>query len=1157
MALHLHFSNRLEPLVDSLSAALGATWTDFGAPPPVVVPSPAAAKWLKLRLCERRGALVGLPTPTLEGFLWQSLDPDPDMKILRVDALQQAVIPLLDEARLERAAYAPVRDYLCPRGTIDPKRRCQLAHEIARLFLEYEYNRPSVWKDGRWALEGLDQVWPRRPYFAKPGDPETDTEAWQRDLHGDVFSGRGPLASTGRLGLPRLHRIRREGGWRPSGGAAVVFGVEKVSHFHRNLLLELSESREIHLFLPNPCAEFWEDVDTSRRARRNPSSRPPRLSPADYQGAELSAALYPAGADESDPLLLRRWGRSSRESLLLWSQATDYDFRFPVEAPLSPGLPVTVLATLQQALLQRHPGPAVRPLELDDGRILSDALPADDSVLLLECPERGREMEAVRDRIFDWLGEDPSRKVSDAVVLLPDPSLHRAALHRVFGAHAPGDPSHLPWVVLGEPAGESLWARAVRALLALARGQADRPAVFALLRNRLVQEKRRVDAATVARWENWAELSGMVRGWDAAHRRELGDAADAALDTHTFRAGWLRLQLAPWAHRAFALGMAIPEGLAERVPTTRDFDASPEEVDLFGACLEALFHDARAFAEACRFLSPTALAERFSGWIDGWVGFDADAEARVRRDLLEGLRHLSIQEAAGRDRIGLDEFEETVVSLLAGELPGSARAFAGALTFAPLKSGHVLPHGLVVLAGFDAQAFPGDGRRTRLDLVSASPLVGDADPVRDNRALFLQAVLSARSRLVATWRGRDIQRDEPLEPSSVLAELEDALRGISRGVFRRKVRLLARDAVPGEDDPSSAPPRSWDPSDLVLPMPPRATPWAREPESSEGPVRWPVAEVKSFLDNPFLHHARRHLGWREEEVPDTLEASHEILQTSKLDESIWKSQLLPSIAGAVWSGRPEAARDLVRAFASGKAWDVSFPESTLARAQAEGLSDWATGIVKAMEGLKELHPDHRLVEGTDLALGDPTRAAAVERVVGARKVSLFARIPCALVPPDERGPVILLQCAKTIEGNSRRAARAPVSQTYGTHLVAIALAAAGCPNPALLALFGREAGADLVLEPARRATTGWLDGVLSDMLALQSQYLPARTALDLGADKIRLASLREALGKSSFPDPLEELFTPFLPGEEEGDEEGFLVLVRRRLAPFLEVADGA
>lgn len=1152
MTLHLRFSNRHEPLVRELSRALDACWTDFAQPPPVVVPSPAVAKWLKLRLCEMRGPLVGLPTPTLEGFLWKSLDPDPGSRILRVDALQQAVIPLLDESRLARADYAPVRAYLCPAGSIDPKRRSQLAHEIARLFLEYEYNRPSVWKSGVWAVRGIDQSWPDRPYFAG-SDPESATESWQRDLHGAVFAPDGPLADANLLGLPRLHRLRREAGWAPSGGPVMVFCVEKVSHFHRNLLLELSESREIHLFLPNPCAEFWEDVDTSRRNRRKPSMRLPRFAPEDYQSPSLTAAHYPDIERELDPFLLRRWGGAIRESLVLWSQATNYDFDFPVETAIAPDEPATVLGALRQSLLRRHPGPVREPLELDDGRILFGALPADRSLLLLECPERGREMEAVRDQVFDWLAEDPARTVSDTVVLMPDPSRHRAAIHRVFGSHAPGEPAYLPWVVLGESAGESRWARSVRSLFALARGQADRPSVFAILRNPLVQDKLRVDAATVARWESWAEMSGMIRGWDAEHRLELGDAPDAALDTHTFKAGWLRLQLSPLAAGAFALGLRTQPGIPERVPTVRDFDSDSGEVDAFGAVLERLFHDARTFAKSCRFLSPTELGARFVAWIDAWTAFGDDAESRVRRELLEGLEHLSIQEKAGRTEIGMDELEESVVSLLSGELPGSARAFAGALTFAPLKSGHVLPHGLVVLAGFDADAFPGDGLRTRLDLLAQGKLVGDADPVADNRALFLQAVLSAKSRLVVSWRGRDIQRDETLEPSGVVQELEEALRSVSNADFRHKVRLLARDAALAGEERAGEEFFSWDPSDRVDPEVPRREPWTRPAEPSDGAVRIPVSEVKSFLTDSFLHHARRVMGWRDEDSPDTLDAGHEVLEASKLDDSIWKSELFPRIARMVWDDRVADVEQTVRDFAGSRSWDMAFPEAALAKLALDALVAWAASIAGKLARLREMHPRAALLCGADLSLGDPARPAVLEMAVDGRRILLAARIAAVVVPRVPTDPVVLLHCAKV--DASRKVPVVGVSKSYGIHLLAMALAKAGTENPIQVATFGREPSSEMVLEDARTAPDGWWERISSDLLANRSEYLPAKTILDLGSKDLGIGAVREKLDGSEYADALERLFEPSLPGEEACDDKVFLELVQRRLAPFL--GDGA
>lgn len=1167
MSLHLHFSNRFEPLLAELSDVLDDCWTDFGAPSPVVVPSPAVAKWLKLRLCERRGPLVGLPTPTLEAFLWGALDPDPGMTILRADALQQALIPLLDERRLARPGYATVREYLCPRSGIDVRRRCQLAQAVARLFLEYEYNRPSVWKGGAWGVKGLDQSWPDQAYFAKLQEDETTVESWQRDLHGAVFAGDGPLAETGRLGLPRLHRLRREGGWVPKGDAAMVFGVEKVSHFHRNLLLELSEAGEIHLFLVNPCAEFWEDVDTSRRGRRR-SFAFPRFTEADYQVSGLSESLYPDGAKDlpKDPLLLQRWGRSPRESLALWSQAVDYNFDFLVEPPMAQASQASVLRVLQQAVTQRHPGPVFQPLELEDGQVLSGAMDPDPSLVLLDCPERGREMEAVRDQIVQWLSEDPGRMVSDAVVLMPDPAKHRSAIHRVFGATAPGEPGHLPWVVLGGTAGESQWARAVESLFQLAKGQWDRPTVFGLLRNRLVQERLKVDAATVARWENWAELSGMVRGWDADHRRELGDSPESALDPHTFRAGLLRLLLWPLADREFALGMKAPAGLEERIPTTRDFDAQPAEIEVFAACLERLFHDARGLSKRCQDSTPDRTVASLVSLFDSWVGFDDEAEARVRRSLLEGLELLAIQEGAGRQRISLEEIEETVKSLLDGELPASARAFAGSLTFAPLKSGHVLPHGLVVLAGFDAQAFPGDGMRTTLDLLATSPLVGDADALRDNRALFLHAVLSARSRLVVGWIGRDIQKDERLEPSSVVLELEEALQGVTGSSLRRRVRLLARESLASMDETiAQAPLISWDPLDRIDPVAPLREPWKAPAEDVGKSVRISISDLKSFLTDSFSHHLRRTLGWEEDESPETLDSFQETIATTPLDDAIWRTRLLPNLAELVWRGEDPSrgVQALVRRFVSTAAWDTRFPEAVLASAAMEELLAWANSMTAWLQATRLEYPAHRLVCMSDLSLGIPGRPAALELEVDGRKALVTGKIACALVPTLGKNvsaspgndPVVLLHCVK-LKGLKTKPSTVEKSRTVGAQLQAMALAASGCGFPVTIRFLAREPDVKPADVPGLVATAEWLETVVGDMLRQECQFLPSDVLLDSKLTSPLLVGLREKIDDSEFVDKLVELFEPDLPGEEQGGDDALMALAERRLGPFLEVAHG-
>lgn len=1138
MALHLRFSHRLEPLLAGLDDLLGELWTSFERPPRVVVASPSVARWLKLRLCERRGPLVGLETSTLEATLWNALRPERDERLLRVPTLQQAVLAVLTPELLEDETFGSVRRFLHPSGTLDPRRKVQFAHEIARLFLEYEYNRPSVW-NGSWAVDGLDRTWPDKPYFAPRQDDSTET--WQRRLHGLVFDPDGPLggdASRLWLGLPRLHRLRHDAGWTPEGDPLLLFGIDKVSHFHRNMLLEMAQARDLHVFLQNPCSAFWEDVDTSRRRHRG--RRPPlenlrfrRDATVDeWQEESLSDRVYPAAA--SDPLLLERWGRTSRENIALWCQAADYDFEELGEddAPAA-----TLLGTVQEALRRRHPGPRLEPLSMPSGEVFEGARPADGSILLLECPDRGREMETMRNQILTWLSEDPSRTFSDIVVLLPDPSRHRVEIERVFGGFEPSDPGHIPWTMLGVPSKESLWARGALSLLRLAAGPFDRPGVFAVLRNELCRRRLGVDEATVATWESWTEGAGAIRGWDAEERAEEG----LPVAQHTFLAAMRRLLLAPLAGRDGAL---LP-GSDEPVPPWRDFDSTaPSAVELFCATLERLHAD-RARLRAKGTLPSESVRALFAV-LDAWFDVSGHpAEASIRRSLLDSMDETRLRDDQPMD---LAELTEIVTILVDGEMPGSSRAWTGAVTFAPLRAGNILPHGLVLVPGLDADAFPGERSTSALDLLSRRRIVGDADVVADNRHAFLLALLSCRDRLVLSWRACDIQKDERLDPSSVVLELEDALAaGFVVEPLRRRVRLLEREAaLPGElDDPA------WDP---LVPGPENASAVAEPSEPTsvaepapEGERRIATASVRHFLSDSWSFRIERDLEAREDDLPDTLGAVDEPLDSSPLLASKLRRDLFPELARASWDGAPPATLAGICAAAQRRAlWDSDSPEGPQARAELRALEAWAAQLRDQIVGLRGRRPRHRFEAGCDLGLRTPgLPPEAVVELDGGARVRLSARIPAALVGPSMTDPVILLCPAKP----SSKGPRFGFQRTIEPVLWSVLLGVSAGLDARIAMVPTAVGGLEELSAPPPETAVPWLRDVLRDMLAGRCEFLPARHVVDDGL--VSLEELREAVEESTWKSALHAMLDPSLPGEDSGDPSVLAELVQRRFGPFL------
>jgi exodeoxyribonuclease V gamma subunit len=107
------------------------------------------------------------------------------------------------------------------------------------------------------------------------------------------------------------------------------------------MLLEISRSRDIFIYLLNPCSEFWEDVDTTRRKRgkrswsfpENPNPPISKLESRDYNSDHLDY-----NSTTPDHPLLELWGRSGKENITLWCQAAQYNFDFimPDNDPVPP-----------------------------------------------------------------------------------------------------------------------------------------------------------------------------------------------------------------------------------------------------------------------------------------------------------------------------------------------------------------------------------------------------------------------------------------------------------------------------------------------------------------------------------------------------------------------------------------------------------------------------------------------------------------------------------------------------------------------------------------------------------------------------------------------------------------------------------------------------
>jgi exodeoxyribonuclease V gamma subunit len=90
----------------------------------------------------------------------------------------------------------------------------------------------------------------------------------------------------------------------------------------------------------------------------------------------------------------------------------------------------------------------------------------------------------------------------------------------------------------------------------------------------------------------------------------------------------------------------------------------------------------------------------------------------------------------------------------------------------PMRS---IPFKVVCMVGLDNDAFPRNIRPLSFDLIARHPQPGDRSRRKDDKYLFLEAILSARQKLYISYVGQSIQDNTPIPPCVLVSELMDAL----------------------------------------------------------------------------------------------------------------------------------------------------------------------------------------------------------------------------------------------------------------------------------------------------------------------------------------------------------------------------------------------
>jgi exodeoxyribonuclease V gamma subunit len=733
--LHIHFANRYDTLTALLLANLGSRETGrgsvFGADQ-LIVPSAAVRRSLTLAIADHDdGICANVRFDFLARWLWQQIGrlvpTVGEESPFSQPVLSWRIYTALGDPEFV-AGHPRLAAYL---QKSDEVMRYELACRVAGLLEQYVTYRDDwleAWRQGQTADLGRQE------------EAAGEDERWQAALWRRI---------TAETGLASFHPATAFAEALQRGGpdAAAKAGLPSSAHLfalptmpplHIRMLEQLGRSVDLHLYVLNPCQEYWFEVIDRRRLTH-------------------LATRGRAESHEEGNRLLAAWGRQTQShvDLLVDSfgeTATD-------DAHFEPHSAGTLLARVQNAMLDLT--------ELDPGSV---TLAVDDRSLEVHvCHSLTRELEVLQDHLLGLFAKGTSAgsngnlvagailQPSDILVVTPDLEAAAPMIDAVFGT-TPKD-RFIPYTVTGRARSTvNVPARALLALLTLAGSRFAASAVFGLLQQAIVSRRFGLDDDAMQQVHDWMRESGMRWALDANHRASFEVPAEAR---HTLADGLDRL----------FLGYALPEKTGEPfggvLPSGNAEGSDAVALGAFWRFVDALQ----------RLHAAVSVAQPPSGWvtllidvIDTFmrpVGDEVDDLGELQdtiRELVDTMRRAGVTEP-----VPLPVVRTALEQLL--DDPARGGVPTGSVTFSSMSSLRNLPFAVICVIGLNDGVFPTASRPPEFDLIALHPRRGDRQRRDDERNLFLDLLLAARRSFYLSYNGRSVRDNAPLPPSVLVSEL--------------------------------------------------------------------------------------------------------------------------------------------------------------------------------------------------------------------------------------------------------------------------------------------------------------------------------------------------------------------------------------------------
>lgn len=836
--LILHTSNRLENLADDLGCLFEDPLASFLAPEIVIVQSHGMERWLSQQLAMRQEICANVNFCFPQKFFEQLLSD---------------VLPEKADSRLYQRDTMTWRIFDLLPGLKERTGFASVAH-----YLQRDGGDLRLFQLARRVARSFDQYVVFRPELILAWDRGSDNN-WQAVLWRELGPPDEPshhlatLAQKLVRAFPRAKRLPAR---------ISIFGISSLPPLYVQLFEQLARFIPVHMFVLQPTDAWWGDVETERERLRK--AQPDLFDPpATEQGERIN------------PLLAEN-SKLGRDFLHLLFDCGEIQHWENFVRPMADH----ALEQVQRDIFDFEKRPPSEQPQLTT---------TDCSLQFHSCYSHIRELEVLQNQLLALFDRDPSLLPKDILVMMPDVSSYASFIDAVFSE--PDDKEHfIPYRIADRSARAANGAiDAFLRLLELLPGRIRTTDVFALLESAAVQRRFGITAGDLGKLRAWSQKAGARWGMDAAHRAELGLSE---FGENSWRQAIDRMLLGyalPPRHFELFQGIA-PFGEIEGA----DAELAGQFIDF----LERLFARARAFAGSFPLAQWSGmLLELVDEFLEG-----ENSDERELGNLRSAITRL--EEIAGviniRRPVSLSAIKLQLEESLAESRTG-AGFLSGALTFCSLKPMRSIPCRVICLLGLNDTAYPRRDHVPGFDLIAQQPRRGDRSARADDRALFLEALLSARDVFYLSYLGCSVRDNKPLPPSVLASELIDYVEerfAIPSGTS--VVQHPLQSFSPRNFDGSDARVFSYTASNLAAAETLRqerrtAPPFCPEPLPEDDERELTLEELEDFLVNPPKFFLRNRLQIRLPRDEETLEDDEpfglEGLPAYNLDQALLKEAL--------------------------------------------------------------------------------------------------------------------------------------------------------------------------------------------------------------------------------------------------------------------------